>query len=98
VIGRNFIDSNLRLADSWLALGAVHKNTYAVSRSRSLPSADNFQTVVIQMRTSALLLQKPTSNFSEFIVCPHLTWTGGAEIGNEQVLTFFLDKGRSIFS
>jgi len=32
---------NLRLADSWL--GAVHKNMYAVNRSRGLPSADIYR-------------------------------------------------------
>jgi len=54
---------NLRLADSWLAIGAVHKNTYAVNRLRGLPSADIFRTVVIQMRTSALFVVKTNIEF-----------------------------------
>jgi len=46
------------------------------------------------MWTSTLfLLQKPTSNFSKFIVCPHLTWTGAIEL----VLTFFWTRGGQFF-
>jgi len=63
VLGQHF--QILRLADSWLV--AIHKNTYAVSRSRGLPSANIFQTGVFKCGHPHFLLQKPTSNFSKFI-------------------------------
>jgi len=37
--------------------------TYAVSRSRELPSAEIFRTVVIQMWTSALFVAKTNIKF-----------------------------------
>jgi len=86
--------SNLRLADSWL--GAVHKNTYALSRSRRLPSADIFWTGVIQMRTSELFVAK--TNIEFFLICS--VSTSDMDRGRGEGLNHclhFLDKGRSIF-
>jgi len=41
------------------------------------------------MRTSALFFAKTNFEFLKFIVCPHLTWTGGREEGLSQCLNFF---------
>jgi len=43
-------------------------------------------------------LLKPASNFSKFIVSPHLTWTGGGKgRGTEPVLTIFWTIGSQFF-
>jgi len=61
-----------------------------------LPSADIFRTVVIQMRTFALFVAKTNIKFFKvYIVCPHLTWTGGR--GIEPVLTFFRTREGQFF-
>jgi len=70
--------------------------------SRELPSANIFQTEgyqVIQMRASALFLAKTNIKFfKKFIVCPHLTWTGGRRGERiEPVLTFFWTRGGQFF-
>jgi len=47
---------------------------------------------ILQMRTSALLVQK-TSDFSNFIVCPHKQWRGVGGWGMSHCGTFFGQQG-----
>jgi len=67
--------SNLTLTDSWL--GAVHKSTYAVSRSRGFPCAEIFRTGVYSNADVRTFVAKTNIEFFKIYRGPHLTWTRG---------------------
>jgi len=72
--------SNLRLADSWLALGAVHKNMYGCSQQvKGIAQCWYFSDMVIQMRMSALFVAKTNFKFFKIYIVSTSNMAGWGE-------------------